>query len=104
MKHGNRKAARWDQPEQIARIALVLLTITLLVLVSGCGLRGHHNGASQPGQQPTGQQPNAGSTSAAQQVQGADQQVQDAMNGVNNAQNDANDANNQSSQESDLIP
>jgi hypothetical protein len=109
MKHGNRQASQSSQRGQIARVALVLLTLTLLVLVSGCGLRGNRNGASQPwqqstSQQTTGQQPNAGSNGASQQVQNADQQVQDAMNGINNAQNDANNANNQSGQENDLVP
>ena len=94
------------------RIGLVLLTLTLLVLVSGCALRNHNGANGQPGQQTTGQQTGGqnstgqtgGSNSAAQQIQNSDQQIQDAMQGIDGAQNDANNANNQSSQENNTVP
>ena len=108
MKRGNRDASHWNYH---LRIALVLLTLTALVVLGGCGLRGHDSTNNSSGQQTTGQQTggsqtgqNNGSNSAAQQVQDADQQVQDAMQGVDSAQNDADNANNQAGQENDLVP
>ena len=108
MKRGNRNASHWNYR---LRVALVLLTLTALVVLSGCALRGHSSASNQPGQQTTSQPTsglqtgqNNGSNSAAQQVQDADQQVQDAMQGVDSAQNDANNANDQAGQENDLVP
>ena len=102
MKHGNMGAARWTRS---LRIAVVLLTLTALVVLSGCALRSHSRNG-QPAQQATGQQAGgqstgagqtAGTGSAAQQVENADQQIQSAMQGIDNAQNDANNADSQSS-------
>lgn len=110
MKRGNRDASHWNKS---LRVALVLMTLTLLVLVSGCALRGNHNStAGQSGQQATGQSTGTGSgasqgtgsNSAVQQVQSADQQVQDALSGMDSAQNDANSADTQSSQVSNIVP
>lgn len=108
MKPGNRNASRWTRG---LRIAIVLLTLTALVILSGCAQRSH-SGGNQPAQQLSGQQTGGqstgsgqttGSNSAAQQVENADQQVQSAMQGMDNAQNDANNANTQSTA-SNIVP
>lgn len=102
MKHSNMSAAHRTRS---LRIAVVLLTLTALVVLSGCALRSHSS-TGHPAQQTTGQQAGgqstgtgqtAGAGSAAQQVENADQQIQSAMQGIDNAQNDANNADNQSS-------
>lgn len=82
MKRGSRSASRWGNA---LRISLVLMTLTALVALSGCAMRGGQNGsAGQAGQQSTGQQaggqqPGSGQTTwsndPSQQVQNADQQI-----------------------------
>jgi hypothetical protein len=109
MNSGNGIASPWAYR---LRIVLVLLALTALVVLGGCGLRSHSSASGQPAQTTTGQQAggqptssgqSTGSGSAAQQIQDADQQVQNAMQGVDNAQNDANNADNQSNP-SNVVP
>ena len=46
MKRGNRDASHWNYH---LRVALVLLTLTALVVLGGCGLRGHDGANNHPG-------------------------------------------------------